>query len=144
MRAARLHLQHEPFALDARELGDVQAWDEQAVVAEAHRNAIPAEHTYISSGMWAKAGSPYVDTFLVTRALPSRGLDLQADEAMRVDVPGEDLDGLEVGKRPKEIQRRRLGKTPDDLGLAQEPLESSIDEKRVLFRRRQSGRASEP
>src|SRR5438128_1836227 len=94
--AAGLHLQHEPFTLGTRELGDIQAWDEQAVLTETHRDTIPTEHTHIGSGASSKAGPPHVNAILEIRALPSRGLHLQTHKSMRVDMARQELDGLEV------------------------------------------------
>ena len=55
----------------------------------------------------------------------------------------QDFDGLEIRKRSKEVQRRGLGQAPDHLGLAQEPLEASVDLKHLVFWRRQRCSASE-
>src|SRR5882762_6943423 len=137
---SRHQLQLPPLSVGPRDVRQLHARDEKAVILEQACGAIPPQDTYKGRRRGSKAGPPDVNPILQVIRIPPDGLDLDPEKAVRRDVSSQHLHRLQVGKRPEEIERFGLSQPPHYLHLAEKTLVPAINSHRqCVLERRDAG-----
>src|SRR3989442_1866778 len=105
-------------AVVAGELEQLARGDEQEVLVKARRVAEPRENDEIGGRGWPKARRSNIHSGAEASLVDDHRLDLKGYNPAAVEVQDGHLSSLEVWKRAKNVQARRLGQATRHFRLA--------------------------